>query len=151
MAGGYEGFDGSGDKVFLSGGASHKIYEFTLTGGFITQERVFAISGMPSGLALSPDGAKLYTACYTEKRVAEVDILSGIQSNSFSAHLFPYDVKISPDGGFAYVSNHGVGTVSVRGLWWREIDSLEDLEEVRRSLPRPLEEGALQLSAVAGS
>jgi choline kinase len=43
-----------------------------------------------------------------------------------------------------------VGTVSVRGLWWREIDSLEDLEEVRRSLPRQLEERALPLSAVAG-
>jgi choline kinase len=46
---------------------------------------------------------------------------------------------------------HSVGTVSVRGLWWREIDSPEDLEEARRSFPRQLEESALPLSAVAGS
>lgn len=35
----------------------------------------------------------------------------------------------------------GVGTASIRGMWWREIDSPEDLEEVRESLraraPRP--------------
>ena len=43
-----------------------------------------------------------------------------------------------------------VGTLSVRGLWWREIDSPEDLEEVRRSFPRHLEESALPLSAAAG-
>jgi choline kinase len=28
----------------------------------------------------------------------------------------------------------GVGTASIRGMWWREIDSREDLEEVRDSL-----------------
>ena len=28
----------------------------------------------------------------------------------------------------------GVETVSIRGMWWREIDSPEDLEEVRESL-----------------
>lgn len=43
-----------------------------------------------------------------------------------------------------------VATVSVRGLWWREIDSREDLQDVRRSFPRYLEESALPLSAAAG-
>jgi len=28
----------------------------------------------------------------------------------------------------------GVGSTSIRGMWWREIDSAEDLEEVRESL-----------------
>ena len=28
----------------------------------------------------------------------------------------------------------GVGSASIRGMWWREIDSREDLEEVRESL-----------------
>jgi choline kinase len=45
---------------------------------------------------------------------------------------------------------HHVGTVSVHGLWWREIDCPEDLAEVGRSLPRQLEERALPLSAIAG-
>jgi choline kinase len=43
----------------------------------------------------------------------------------------------------------GVATVSVHGLWWREIDSFADLEEVRRSLPRHLEENAPPISAAA--
>ncbi len=32
--------------------------------------------------------------------------------------------------------DHAVDTVSIRGLWWREIDSHEDLEDVRRSRAR---------------
>ena len=43
-----------------------------------------------------------------------------------------------------------VDTVSVRGLWWREIDLPEDLEDVRGSLPRRVGEGVPPLSAVAG-
>jgi choline kinase len=35
-----------------------------------------------------------------------------------------------------------VETVSVRGLWWREIDALEDLEEVRASYARVAAEAA---------
>jgi choline kinase len=40
-----------------------------------------------------------------------------------------------------------VETASVRGLWWREIDSPADLEEVRRTLPRRRAEGPARLVA----
>jgi len=30
---------------------------------------------------------------------------------------------------------NAVDTVSVRGLWWREVDAPEDLEDARRSFP----------------
>lgn len=43
-----------------------------------------------------------------------------------------------------------VDTVSVRGMWWREIDSPEDLEEVRRSLSRRPEAGPRPLFAAPG-
>jgi choline kinase len=43
-----------------------------------------------------------------------------------------------------------VDTASVRGFWWREIDSPEDLEEVRRSFPR-WQEHPLQRRSAAGS
>ena len=36
----------------------------------------------------------------------------------------------------ALAADGGVGTASVRGLWWREIDSQEDLGEARESLRR---------------
>jgi len=36
----------------------------------------------------------------------------------------------------AVAQEAAVDTVAVEGLWWREIDSPQDLEEVRRSLPR---------------
>jgi len=45
-----------------------------------------------------------------------------------------------------------VDTASIRGFWWREIDSPEDLVEVRRSLPSRRERPDRRLSAVgAGS
>jgi choline kinase len=40
-----------------------------------------------------------------------------------------------------------VETASVRGLWWREIDSSEDLEETRRSIARRAETAGPTLSA----
>jgi choline kinase len=42
----------------------------------------------------------------------------------------------------------GVETASIRGMWWREIDSPEDLEEARESLRGPA--ALRQLRAVAG-
>jgi choline kinase len=42
-----------------------------------------------------------------------------------------------------------VGTASVRGFWWREIDSPEDLEEVRSSFPRARITDGARLSAVS--
>jgi len=47
----------------------------------------------------------------------------------------------------AIAQDTAVDTVSVRGMWWREIDSPEDLEEVRRSLSRPAEAGPRPLFA----
>lgn len=43
-----------------------------------------------------------------------------------------------------------VDTVSVHGLWWREIDSAEDLDEARRSHPEGSHAGAPQV-AVSGA
>jgi mitochondrial fission protein ELM1/choline kinase len=43
-----------------------------------------------------------------------------------------------------------VQTTSVRGLWWREIDSPDDLEEVRRSLPHAKAQAPAALDVVAG-
>jgi len=43
-----------------------------------------------------------------------------------------------------------VETASVRGLWWREIDSPEDLEEVRRSCRREAEPAAPSPFAATG-
>ncbi|HJO22221.1 MAG: phosphocholine cytidylyltransferase family protein [Myxococcota bacterium] len=40
-----------------------------------------------------------------------------------------------------------VDTVSVRGFWWREIDSAEDLNEARRSHPEASGVGAPQIAA----
>jgi choline kinase len=44
-----------------------------------------------------------------------------------------------------------VETASVRGLWWREIDELTDLEEARRSFPSRPDRRSAWLSAVGSS
>ena len=45
--------------------------------------------------------------------------------------------------------DHAVDTVAVRGLWWREIDSREDLEDVRKSHAR--QKGATSPRAASAS
>ncbi|MBZ0272272.1 bifunctional YncE family protein/alkaline phosphatase family protein [bacterium] len=105
-------FDAAGERFWVSGGASHKIFEFTLAGGVITQEREIPLPNMPSGLALSPDESRLYAACYMGKRVAVIDLDTGAEIDSLAAHLFSVDVKVTPDGARAFVANQGPNTVS---------------------------------------
>ncbi|MCC6157201.1 MAG: bifunctional YncE family protein/alkaline phosphatase family protein [Deltaproteobacteria bacterium] len=125
---GYSGivFNAAGDRFWIAGGASHLVLEYSLSGGVAAEQARIPVNNMPSGMALSPDESKLYVACYLGKRVAVVDTATGEEIDSYAAHLFTYDVKLSPDGTRAYAANHGPGTVSVLDL----TDDGDEIEEI---------------------
>ena len=60
---------------------------------------------IPAGLALSPDGRRLYVALNLSNRLGEFDALSGKLLRAFNVGVAPYDVVIV--GPKAYVSNWG--------------------------------------------
>lgn len=60
---------------------------------------------IPSGLALSPDGARLYVCANLSNQLLELDAATGRVLRTFPVGVAPYDVVLV--GGKAYVSNWG--------------------------------------------
>jgi DNA-binding beta-propeller fold protein YncE len=60
---------------------------------------------IPSGLALSADGARLYVCANLSNQLLELDAATGRVLRTFPVGVAPYDVVLA--GGKAYVSNWG--------------------------------------------
>jgi YVTN family beta-propeller protein len=60
---------------------------------------------IPAGLALSPDGRRLYVCGNLSNRLLEIDPETGLVFRSFDVGVAPYDVVLA--GRKAYVSNWG--------------------------------------------
>ncbi len=63
------------------------------------------IPDIPSGLALSPDGRRLYVVLNLSNRLVEIEISSGRVLRAWDVGVAPYDVVLATDK--AYVSNWG--------------------------------------------
>ncbi len=60
---------------------------------------------IPSGLAVSPDGKRIYVVLNLSNRLLEIDAATGKSLRSFDVGVAPYDVRLA--GKKAYVSNWG--------------------------------------------
>ncbi len=60
---------------------------------------------IPTGLAVSPDGKRLYVVGNLANRLHEIDASSGLPLRSWDTGMAPHDVVLA--GGKAYVSNRG--------------------------------------------
>ncbi len=79
--------------------------------------RRMAVSAEPTGLVLTPDGAKLIVACAAPRSTVVVfDAASGDQIHSISAGHTAMSPAISPDGKRVYVCNRFNNDVSVIDL-----------------------------------
>jgi len=59
----------------------------------------------PIGLALSPDGERLYVACEDQDTVLTVDVASRSMAGSLATGRSPFRPLLSPDGARLFVSN----------------------------------------------
>ncbi|HEX7486630.1 MAG TPA: beta-propeller fold lactonase family protein, partial [Vicinamibacterales bacterium] len=62
----------------------------------------------PAGSALSPDGKFLYVACYGDNSLAIIETATLAVVRQVPVGYFPYDVAVSSDGRWVFVSNWGV-------------------------------------------
>jgi YVTN family beta-propeller protein len=107
-------FSPDGKRIYLSDvNGSVKIFDVAPDGAV---HAAFAISmplanaprrkeEIPAGLALSPDGRRLYVALNLSNRLGEFDALNGRLRRTFNVGVAPYDVVVT--GAKAYVSNWG--------------------------------------------
>ena len=107
-------FSPDGKRIYMSNvEGSIKVFAVE-SGGKILPQGTFKLppanaprreAEIPSGLALSADGAKLYVCGNLSNRLLEVDTLSGKTLRTFDVGVAPYDVVLV--GTKAYVSNWG--------------------------------------------
>ncbi|MFE5585906.1 YncE family protein [Kitasatospora sp. NPDC056531] len=67
----------------------------------------------PTGVAIAPDGGRLYVANSGSGTVSVVDVASGSTAATITVERDPQGLAITPDGRRAYVTHAGLGLVSV--------------------------------------
>lgn len=106
-------FSPSGDRIYLSN-VEGDIKVFRVAEGQVSADRAIALppadaprrkTEIPSGLAISADGTRLYVCLNLSNRLAELDVASGRVLRSWDVGVAPFDVALAE--GKAFVSNWG--------------------------------------------
>jgi YVTN family beta-propeller protein len=114
-------FSPDGKRLYASGGNEDVVYVYDWNGGSATRAGALRLSSSrkgnrgwryPAGIALSPDGTKLYAAENLGDSLAVIDLASGSVVQRLATEPYPYGVAVSPSGN-VYVSSWGGNTVSV--------------------------------------
>ncbi|QQS45716.1 MAG: beta-propeller fold lactonase family protein [Acidobacteriota bacterium] len=129
-------FAPDGRRFFVSGGDDNEVMVFDFAGGRATERGRINLGSagyhaldnrgreaarregkgefaFPAGIAVSPDGSRIYVAENLSNKVAVVDVSGQKVVTKIDVGEYPYDCVISGDGRLAYVSNWGSRTVSV--------------------------------------
>jgi len=103
----------AGDKLWVSGGHSQKIYEFDVVAGVPTLVDEYEVFGFPIGITLTPNENRLLVTSGYGSSVHIINRLTGNTAKVAPAGVYPYEVVTSNDGSEAYVSNWGGSSVTV--------------------------------------
>ncbi len=114
-------FSPDGRTLYVSGGNTDVVYRYgwvgdsaVLTDSIVLARRAPRADGTqyPAGLALSPDGARLYVALNLADSLAVVDVAANTVIQRVATGRYPYGVAVGAEGQ-VYVSNWGASTLSV--------------------------------------
>lgn len=72
-----------------------------------------AVGKRPEGMAVTPDGTKLYVANNLDNTVSVIDTASNTVLSTTTVGLAPMGLAVSPDGSRVYVANSGGNSASV--------------------------------------
>ncbi len=110
----------NGTKAFVSRSSTsdpifQSVYAIDITNMSIITEINFPLSGVPHGMALTPDGSKLYVANLTLGTIGIVDAIN----NEYEDEIIlgpgtePMQTMVSSDGNYLYVSTRGTSKLMV--------------------------------------
>ncbi|MBI2266365.1 MAG: beta-propeller fold lactonase family protein [Armatimonadetes bacterium] len=102
-----------GSQVYVSMGDSN-YGEVALVNGFSGQVAgTYLVQAMPMGLAVTPDGRKLFVANFNSASVTVIDTASRTIVETIRVGLSPSRIAIRPNGATAYVTNRNSNSISV--------------------------------------
>ncbi|HEV7587044.1 MAG TPA: YncE family protein, partial [Longimicrobium sp.] len=113
-------FSPDGGTLYASGGNQDVVYRYAWAGGRATLRDSLVLAAKaprsdgtryPAGLAVSPDGRRLYVAENLADSLAVIDLATGRVTQRLPTERYPYGVAVTPDGR-VYVSAWGGSTVS---------------------------------------
>jgi YVTN family beta-propeller protein len=114
-------FSRDGSSLYVSGGNQDVVYRYAWAGGRASLADSFALAvkqpnrsgrSYPAGIALSPDGNRLYVAENLFDSLAVIDVWSKRVVQRFGTERYPYGVAVAADGR-VFVSAWGGNTVSM--------------------------------------
>jgi YVTN family beta-propeller protein len=129
-------FAPDGKRFFVSGGDDNEVMVFDFAEGKAEQSGKIILGGadfhklndkerdaarrkglgefaFPAGIAVTPDGKRLYVAENLTHKVAIVDLATQQVVTKIAVGEYPYDCEVSRDGKRVYVSNWGSRSVAV--------------------------------------
>jgi YVTN family beta-propeller protein len=129
-------FAPGGKRFFVSGGDDNEVMIFDFANGKAAQAGKILLGSddyhklndreraearrkglgeyaFPAGIAVSPDGLRLYVAENLSNKVAVVDLSNQKVGAKIAVGEYPYDCALSGDGKRLYVSNWGSRSVAV--------------------------------------
>lgn len=109
-----------GTKAYVSRSSTSpsiysSVYFVDLNSMTILKEIDLIVSGVPHGIALTPDGSKLYTANLTKNVISIVNTTNNETESfiNFAENIEPMQTEISPDGKYLFISARGTAEVIV--------------------------------------
>ncbi len=120
-------WDPDGTRLYSAGGAENAVYVFTYERGKLASHEKIPLgepelrrgwpqrqpSGFLGGLAVSPDGHRLYTLQMLGGALTVVDLDERVVLRRVDLEAEPYAVVLSPDASTLYVSLWGAAKVAV--------------------------------------
>jgi len=120
-------WDPDGERLYSSGGGENVVYVFRYANGSLRQSGTIPLGrtevgphrrrgrpeGFVGGLAVSPDGHRLYAVQVFGAALTVVDVGTQAVTRRLALGAEPYAVVVSPDGSAIYVSLWGGARVAV--------------------------------------
>ena len=87
-----------------------------------------SVGDNPIGVAVSPDGSKVYVANHKSDAVSVIDTSTNNVTSTVNVGYGPWGVAVSPDGSKVYVTN-AEGTVSIISTAENNVTATVDVED----------------------
>jgi DNA-binding beta-propeller fold protein YncE len=106
-----------GSRLYVSNGVPGGVSVFDVAiDGTLTESQPIAISGWTAGLAMDPDGSRLWVGVFDRSAIAEVDTATGTVTRTLSPGQDTYELLVLPGRNELWASDFGGDAIVVMDL-----------------------------------